>query len=362
MKIAQIAPLWEKVPPITYGGTELVVSLLTDELVRRGHDVTLFAAGDSETLAKLDPCCDQSLRNSDIPSSQYNLYEQMQLSKVFTQAQNFDLLHSHLGYMSFPYANLSKTPVVHTLHGIIPTWMEPIFQQHGQQNFVSISNSQRRPELGLNYVGTAYNAIAPQGFEFYPQPNDPPYLAFLGRLSPEKGPDLAIEIAKQTGYQLKIAGKIDVVDQTFFEQEIAPHIDGEQIQFLGEANHEQKNALMGGAIATLFPIQWREPFGLVMIESLACGTPVIAMAMGSAPEVITHGVTGFLGDTVAECVSAVSRLNQISRYACRARVEEKYNFKRMTDDYEIIYQTILQKKQEGNGHLQVPAIAINGSK
>ena len=359
MKIAQIAPLWEKVPPPTYGGTELVVSLLTDELVRRGHEVTLFATGDSETLASLEACCEQPLRPVGFSLAEYHVYEQMELSKVFNQAQDFDLIHSHLGYSAFPYANLVKTPVVHTLHGIIPTWMEGIFQQHRQQNFVTISHSQRRPELGLNYVATVYNAIALSTFQFYPEPQDPPYLAFLGRMSPEKGPQLAIAIAKQTQYPLKMAGKVDPVDETFFEQEIAPHIDGEQIQFLGEANHDQKNILMGGAIATLFPITWREPFGLVTIESLACGTPVIAMAMGATSEIITHGETGFLCRNVAECINAVSEVNQLSRQRCYNRVAEHFNLHHMTDGYEAVYQMLLGEKLESNGRLQTPILTIN---
>jgi len=359
MRIAQIAPLWEKVPPHTYGGTELVVSLLTDELVRRGHEVTLFATGDSETLAALEACCERPLRPLGISLAEYHVYEQMQLSQVFAQAQNFDLIHSHIGYTAFPYANLTKTPVVHTLHGVIPSWMAPIFQQHGQQHFVSISNSQRRPELGLNYIATVYNAIAYQQFQFSAQPQDPPYLAFLGRMSPEKGPHLAIEIAKQTQYPLKMAGKIDAVDQTFFDKEIVPHLDGKHIQFLGEADHEQKNALMGGAIATLFPITWREPFGLVIIESLACGTPVIAMAMGSTPEIITQGETGFICQSVEECITSVSQIQQLSRYRCRTQVEENFNLKRMTDGYEAVYRISLEEKRQGNGRLQAPALVMN---
>lgn len=359
MRIAQIAPLWEKVPPPTYGGTELVVSLLTDELVRRGHEVTLFGTGDSETLAKLESCSPQPLRPLNTSLAEYNVYEQMELSKVFNQAETFDLIHSHIGYPAFPYANLSQTPVVHTLHGIIPAWMEPIFQQHGEQHFVSISNSQRRPELGLNYLATVYNAIAPQQFQFYPQPENPPYLAFLGRISPEKGPHLAIQIAKQVQWPLKMAGKIDPVDQVFFEQEIAPHIDGEQIQFLGEANHEQKNALMGNATATLFPITWREPFGLVMIESLASGTPVIAMAVGAAPEIVKQGQTGFLCQSVEECVTAVSQLDQLSRDACRADVEQNFHIKQMTDGYEAVYESVLGEKLQGNGCLKAPTLVMN---
>ncbi|MFP4133248.1 MAG: glycosyltransferase family 4 protein [Halothece sp.] len=359
MRIAQIAPLWEKVPPPAYGGTELVVSLLTDELVKRGHEVTLFATANSQTLGKLEPGAEQPLRKLGVSEAQYNVYEQMQLSKVFSQAQNFDLIHAHVGYAAFPYTNFSKTPVVHTLHGTIPSWLEPIFKQHRQQNFVSISNSQQRPELGLNYVGTVYNAIAHQNFQFHPQPHHPPYLAFLGRLSPEKGPHLAIEIAKRTQLPLKIAGKVDPVDEEFFKQEVAPHIDGKQIQFLGEANHQQKNDLMGGAIATLFPITWREPFGLVMIESLACGTPVIAMNLGSAAEIIISGQNGFLCHNVEDCVNAVSQLDQISRQTCRFYVEQTFNVKRMTDGYEAIYQKVVGEKVTQNGHFNAPALVLN---
>lgn len=359
MRIAQIAPLWEQVPPSAYGGTELVVSLLTDELVRRGHDVTLFASADSQTCGHLNPGAKQSLRKLGISDGEYNVYEQMQLSKVFSQAQNFDLIHSHVGYRAFPYANFSKTPVVHTLHGIITSWLEPIFKQHRQQNFVSISHSQERSELELNYVGTVYNAIAPQNFQFYAQPDDPPYLAFLGRMSLEKGPHLAIEIAKRTQLPLKIAGKVDSVDAEFFKQQIAPHIDGEQIQFLGEANHQQKNELMGGAIATLFPITWREPFGLVIIESFACGTPVIAMNLGSAAEIIIPGQNGFLCQSIETCVDAVSQLDQISRQTCRLYIEKTFNVKRMTDGYEGIYHKVLANKAEHNSNLNSPALVLN---
>jgi glycosyltransferase involved in cell wall biosynthesis len=299
------------------------------------------------------------MRPLGISLAEYNVYEQMELSQVFTEAQAFDLIHSHVGYSAFPYANLSATPVVHTLHGIIPPWMEPIFQQHRQQNFVSISNSQRRPELGLNYVATVYNAIALEQFQFYPQPHKPSYLAFLGRMSPEKGPHLAIEIAKQTQLQLKLAGKIDPVDQAFFDQAIAPHLDGHQIQFLGEANHEQKNVLMGGAIATLFPITWNEPFGLVTIESLACGTPVIAMAMGATPEIILSGETGFLCHTLEECITAVSQVHQLSRQRCRTHVQDNFNLTQMTDGYEAVYQAILQEKSPDQGHYKTPVVAMN---
>ncbi|MEQ9669304.1 glycosyltransferase family 4 protein [Coleofasciculus sp. G2-EDA-02] len=356
MRIAQIAPLWERVPPPAYGGTELVVSLLTDELIRRGHEVTLFASGDSETLAKLASGCKKALRSLDVTHQEYAIYEQMQLSKVFERANEFDVIHSHVDYPALPYTNLTKTPVVHTIHGTFSPLVEQIFTKHRQQHFVSISNSQQRPELGLNYVATVYNAIAPERFTFYSQPKQPPYLAFVGRISPEKGPRLAIEIAKRSGWHLKIAGKVDPKDRAFFEAEVEPLIDGKQIEFLGEANHEKKNELMGGAVATLFPITWREPFGLVMIESMASGTPVIAMALGSAPEIIVHGKTGFLCDTVDECVDAIVKIPQLNRQACREHVETNFAVKRMVDGYEAVYNQILAERFAHNGHLHVPTL------
>jgi glycosyltransferase involved in cell wall biosynthesis len=352
MRIAQIAPLWECVPPPAYGGTELIVSLLTDELVRRGHEVTLFATGDSQTIATLDPACEKALRVLEISPQDYSVYEQMRLSKVFGQAHEFDIIHSHIDFPALPYASLTKTPVVHTIHGIFTPLVEQMFVRHRQQNFVSISNSQRRTDLGLNYIATVYNAIATERFKFYPDPDQPPYLAFLGRISPEKGPQLAIEIAKRTGWHLKMAGKVDPVDREFFKHEVLPLIDGEQIEFLGEANHEQKNKLMGGATATLFPITWREPFGLVMPESMACGTPVVAMALGSAPELIVHGKTGFLCDTLDECIEAVGKIETIDRHACRQHIEKNFDLHRMVDDYEQVYYQLREKHFTKDGRSQ----------
>ncbi|WP_416673027.1 glycosyltransferase family 4 protein [Egbenema bharatensis] len=359
MRIAQIAPLWECVPPPAYGGTELIVSLLTDELVRRGHEVTLFATGDSQTIARLEPGSPKPLRALEITHQEAAVYDQMQLSRVFERAKEFDVIHSHIDFPALPYASLTKTPVVHTIHGIFTPLVEQMFIRHRQQNFISISHSQRRTELKLNYVATVYNAIAVDRFEFYPEPEQPPYLAFLGRISPEKGPQVAIEIAKRTGWHLKMAGKVDPVDRVFFEQEVAPLIDGKQIEFLGEANHPQKNKLMGNATATLFPITWREPFGLVMPESMACGTPVIAMAMGSAPEVIVQGQTGFLCQDLDECVAAVDQIASIDRHACRQHVENNFNVQRMVDGYEQVYYQVISDRLDQNGHLKTPALLNN---
>ncbi len=359
MRIAQVAPLWERVPPPAYGGIELVVSLLTDELVRRGHEVTLFASGDSLSLATLESVHSRALRQ-DPTVKEYSIYEMLQLSQVYDQAQDFDIIHSHMGCAALPYAKFVKTPTIHTLHGVFTSDNEKMFSRSRQQSFVSISNAQREPKLGLNCVSTVYNGIDVDSYKFYAQPSEPPYLAFLGRLSPEKGPHLAIEIAKRTGWTLKMAGKIDIVDREFYEQELAPHIDGEQIQYLGEANHVQKNTLMGGAVATLFPITWREPFGLVMVESMAAGTPVIGMRLGSAPEVIAHGKTGFLCDTVDECIAALSRIHEVDRATCRQHVINEFSVQKMTDGYEAAYlQILMGRATSRNG--RVPTLTANSN-
>jgi glycosyltransferase involved in cell wall biosynthesis len=353
MKIAQIAPLWERVPPPAYGGIELVVELLTEELVRKGHEVTLFASGDSVTSANLISVHPRALR-LDKTVKDCSIYESLQLASVYERAEEFDIIHSHVGHTPIPYTKLVKTPTIHTLHGIFTPENEKMFRHGYKQPYVSISDSQREERLGLNYVGTVYNGIDVSSYEFYPQSLiEEPYLAFLGRLSPEKGPHLAIEIAKKTGWKLKLAGKVDAVDVEYFEKEIKPHIDGEQIQYLGEANHAQKNTLMGGAVATLFPITWREPFGLVMVESMAAGTPVIAMRMGSTPEVISDGISGFLCDNTQECIEALGKINTLSRYACRQYVENYFSVQKMTNGYEALYQQVIgEKVAQKNGHLR----------
>jgi glycosyltransferase involved in cell wall biosynthesis len=350
MKIAQIAPLWERVPPPAYGGIELVVGLLTDELVAKGHDVTLFASGDSITTAKLVSVCPQALR-LDPNIRECGIYEMLQLAQVYERAEEFDLIHSHMGCAALPYGRLTQTPTVHTLHGIFTPDNEKMFIHAKTQPYVSISHAQREDRLGLNYVATVYNSIDVNTHHFFPTADEPAYLAFLGRMSVEKGPHLAIEIAKATGMPLKMAGKIDPVDVAYFDREIKPHIDGKQIQFLGEADLPTKNDLMGRAIATLFPITWREPFGLVTIESMAAGTPVIAMNLGSVPEIIVDGVSGYICNSVAECIAAVSRIPAISRAGCRDYVANRFGVERMAAGYEAVYAQLLTEKLVRNGHL-----------
>ncbi|QLE55696.1 glycosyltransferase family 4 protein [Nostoc sp. TCL26-01] len=358
MRIAQVAPLWERVPPPAYGGIELVVGLLTDELVRRGHEVTLFASGDSISLAELVSVHPRALR-LDSSIKEYGIYEMLQLGSVYERAAEFDIIHSHMGCAGLAYSKLVKTPTIHTLHGVFTPDNEKMFQYAKDQPFVSISDAQRELRLGLNYTATVYNGIDVSSYKFYPQPDELPYLAFLGRISPEKGTHLAIAIAKQAGWRLKIAGKVDVVDTEYFEKDIKPLIDGQQIEYLGEANHEQKNALMGGAVATLFPITWREPFGLVMVESMASGTPVIAMKLGSTSEVIADGKTGFLCHSVDECINAINKVTELDRYACREYVQQRFSLQAMTDGYEAVYRQILQERFASNGNLRSKAGLVN---
>jgi glycosyltransferase involved in cell wall biosynthesis len=344
MRIAQVTPLWEQVPPPAYGGTEIVVSLLTEELVRRGHQVTLFAAGSSQTQAHLEPGCDRPLRTLGIALSDYGAYQQRQLDKVLSMAGEFDIIHSHMEVTALPSTHRIQTPIVHTLHGPFTPACEKALGQYRQQNLISVSKSQQRTDLGLNYVATVHNAINLNEFEFYPQPQEPPYLAFLGRMSPEKGPHLAIEIAQRTGWPLKMAGKVDAEDKDFFERQVKPHIDGQQIEFLGEVTQAEKKALIGQATATLFPITWPEPFGLVMTESMVSGTPVIAMAVGSAPEVVADGETGFLCSNVDDCVAAVAQIHRLSRRACRDHVASNFGVERMVDGYEAVYQELIRDR------------------
>ncbi|MBD2113888.1 MULTISPECIES: glycosyltransferase family 4 protein [Cyanophyceae] len=348
MRIAQVTPLWNRASPLDDGGPEMVASLLTEELVRRGHQVTLFASGDSQTQARLVPGCYRALRPLGLLPLEYARYEQRQLENVFQSARDFDIIHSHVDAVALPYAHLSPTPVVHTLHGLLTPAFENIFNQYRRQNLVTVSRSQQRPEIGLNYVAAIHNAIAIDQFDFHPLPQEPPYLAFLGRMSEEKGPHLAIEIAKRSGWRLKMAGKIDFENQGFFEHCVAPLIDGEQIEFLGKVSQPQKKALIGHATATLFPITWPEPFGLVMTESMASGTPVIAAAMGSAPEVVVDGKTGFLCHSTDDCVEAVTQVHRLSRRACREHVAVNFNIERMVDGYEAIYHQLVGDGQGPN--------------
>ncbi|MFQ3584518.1 MAG: glycosyltransferase family 4 protein [Cyanobacteriota bacterium] len=344
MRIAQIAPLHESVPPKFYGGTERVVSWLTEELVRRGHEVTLFASGDSQTQARLIPFRDQALRldKNAIDTVAPHI---LMVEKVFQRADQFDLIHGHIDY--YPYALARRHPevaFVTTLHGRldIPE-LQPLYSEFSDIPLVSISNAQRNPLPQARWAGTVYHGLPLDLHPFYPEQGN--YLAFLGRVSPEKGLDTAIEIATQAGMPLKASIKIDQVDRQYYESYIYPMIrDNPQVELLGEINEQEKSEFLGKAYAVLFPIRWPEPFGLVMIESMACGTPVIATRFGSVPEVMVHGETGFIVDSVPEAVEAVSKVGSLSRQRVRQVFEERFSVARMVSDYETIYAQLLESR------------------
>ena len=341
MRIAQVSPLWETVPPPGYGGIELVVSHLTDELVRRGHQVTLFASGDSTTIATLESVVEEAVRLN--PAVREPIaYDLLQWGRLEDMAGEFDLIHFHTGLIALPFGKYLSTPFVHTLHGPFIPDNYKLFDRHRNQAFISISNAQRQGGPELNYISTVYNGISTEDYPFVAEPEqDPPYLAFLGRLSPEKGPHRAIEIAKATGWRLKMAGKVDKTDKRFYEETIKPQIDGDQIQYLGELSHEEKAELFGKATATLFPIGWPEPFGLVMIESMCTGTPVIAMEFGSVPEVVANDKTGFICSNLEEMIAAIPKAAELKRQACRDYVEDFFSFAKMVDGYEAAYEKIV---------------------
>jgi len=337
MKIAQIAPLAEPVPPDRYGGTERVVGLLTDELVRRGHEVTLFASGDSGTDAQLVAATPRSLRRD--PAAIDPLAPHIrELGMVFDRADAFDIIHSHVDDLAFPAARLSATPTIHTLHGRLDLRAQrEVFSEFRDLPLVSISDAQREPlrDLGLNWVGTIHHGLQVKDYPFAATAGR--YLAFCGRISPEKRPDLAIEVAHRVGLPLKLAAKIADADREYFERDIRALLDRPGIEFLGEIDEPAKLDMLAGALALLFPIDWPEPFGLVMIEAMATGTPVVTRPFGATREVVAHGKTGFIADTVDDLAAAVRRVETLDRMACRRHVEQRFSVARMADDYVRLY-------------------------
>jgi glycosyltransferase involved in cell wall biosynthesis len=357
MRIAQVAPLYESVPPKLYGGTERVVSYLTEELVRLGHDVTLFASGDSQTGARLVPACNRALwRDPDCRETLPHHVRLMEL--VFREAWKFDVIHFHCDYLHFPLLRLHTTPGVTTLHGRVNLHdYQPLFDEYRETPLVSISNSQRRPLPEANWAGTIYHGLPRSLHTFRRHGGD--YLLFIGRISPEKRLDRAIAIARQTGRQLKVAAKIYDEDRAYYQNSIEPLLRESKsfVEFVGEVGGKDKDDLMGNAYALLFPIDWPEPFGLVMIESLACGTPVIAWNNGSIPEVIAHGETGFVVDTIKEAVEAVNRVGPLSRQACRRAFEQRFDDARMARNYVEVYSRLINQSE---CHHVIPAHANPG--
>ena len=340
MKIAQIAPLIESVPPRLYGGTERIVSYLTEALVAQGHDVTLFASGQSITAAKLVPCCAQALRLN--PAVQDPIpYYMLMLDKLRKMAGQFDILHFHIDQFHFPIFHEYSSRTVTTLHGRqdLPD-LKHLYYGFPEMPLVSISDAQRVPIPTANFAGTVYHGLPVSLHAPRLKPRGG-YLAFLGRVSPEKRVDRAIEIARRVGLPLKIAAKVDKVDEPYFKSVIEPLLVGDGVEFIGEIDERRKTSFLGNASALLFPIDWPEPFGLVMIEAMACGTPVLAFRNGSVPEVIDPGVTGFIVDTVDEAVGVMDDLLSLDRALVRRRFEERFSARGMASAYVKLYQSLI---------------------
>jgi glycosyltransferase involved in cell wall biosynthesis len=344
MRIAQVAPLYESVPPRQYGGTERVVSYLTEELVRQGHEVTLFASGDSVTQARLIPGSPKSLRTDPNCVDPFACHFGM-LEQVYQRAMHFDVVHFHIDYLHFPVSSRKRFPHLTTLHGRLDIpGLASLYQHFPHEPVVSISDAQRKPLSQANWTGTVYHGLPEEIYRCYPEPGK--YLAFIGRISPEKRADRAVEIAQRVGLPLKIAAKVDRADREYFYEQIEPLLDHPLVEFVGEIGEREKNAFLGNAYALLFPIDWPEPFGLVMIEALACGLPVIAWRCGSVSEVIDDGVTGFVVDNIADAVKAVERIPELSRTRCREVFETRFSDHRMSHDYLRIYRHLHRLEME----------------
>lgn len=340
MRIAQVAPLHESVPPHRYGGTERVVSYLTEELVRQGHEVTLYASGDSSTRARLVPGCRRSLR-LDTACLDPLSHHVLMLERVFQRAASFDIVHFHVEYLHFPFARARPIPHVGTLHGRLDLpELHPLFDEYRDMPLVSISRSQRTPLPALNWQAVVHHGLPPERYRFHPDRGD--YLAFLGRISPEKRVDRAIDIATRAGLPLRVAAKVDRADREYFENVIEPLLDAPGVEYIGEIGDEEKSDFLGNARALLFPIDWPEPFGLVMIEAMACGTPVIAYRNGSVPEVVEHGATGFVVERREDAIAAVRSAVSLSRARCRETFERRFTVQRMARDYLHLYERLAE--------------------
>jgi glycosyltransferase involved in cell wall biosynthesis len=339
MRIAQVTPLYEAVPPRFYGGTERVVAHLTDALVELGHDVTLFASAEAQTKARLIPVRDQAIRLDPAPLKSDLAAHLSMLSEVRRRQDQFDVIHFHTDMIHFPFFEDRAARTVTTLHGRLDLKdLDEVYRRWPRFPLVSISDDQRRPLPSANWAATVQHGMAQSLYSFSPKGDG--YLAFLGRISPEKRPDRAIAIAKASGRRLKIAAKVDAADRVYFEEKIAPLLDHPLIEFIGEIGDGEKSAFLGGAEALLFPIDWPEPFGLVMIEAMACGTPVIAYDCGSVPEVIEDGLTGFIVRTDAEAIAAVGRLPELDRAAIRRRFEDRFSATAMARRYIDLYDRL----------------------
>jgi len=345
VRIAQVSPLFESVPPKHYGGTERVVSYLTEELVRQGHDVTLYASGDSVTRARLIAPCNRSLR-LDKGCVDQLAHHVLMLELVARDAAEYDVIHFHVDYLHFPLSRRLAGAHVTTLHGRLDLPdLVPLYREYGDMPVVSISNSQREPLPQANWQATIHHGLPPDLYRFRERPGR--YFAFLGRISPEKRVDRAIEIAARIGMPLKIAAKVDSVDREYFSERIEPLLRAPHVEYVGEIGEGEKDDLLGNAYALLFPIDWPEPFGLVMIEALACGTPVIAYRRGSVPEVLDDGVTGFVVTGLEDAARAAERVGQLDRRRCRQAFEERFTVARMAQQYVAVYEKLRAAASSG---------------
>jgi len=343
LRIAQIAPLYESVPPKLYGGTERVVAYLTDELMNQGHHVTLFASGDSTTKARLIPICDRALRLSNpLDPLAYHI---LQLQEVFERIDEFDILHFHTDYLHFPFSYNRDVTTITTLHGRLDIEdLVPIYKKFREIPVVSISNAQREPLPLANWIGTVQHGLPA---DLYHQGEGKGnYVVFLGRISPEKRVDRAIEIARQAGVDIKIGAKIDKADQSYYDKEMKHLFSQPHVDFLGEVGESEKTELLQNAIALLFPIDWREPFGMVLIEALACATPVIAFNRGSVPEIISNGKTGYIVENISEAVAALQRIREISRDECRKTFENRFSATIMAKNYLRLYEMLVHPEKK----------------
>jgi glycosyltransferase involved in cell wall biosynthesis len=344
MKIAQVTPLYEAVPPRLYGGTERVVAHLTDALVDLGHDVTLFASAEAETRARLIPVRDQAIRLDPAPLKSDMAAHMTMLAQVLDRADDFDVIHFHTDMAHFPFFQEVADKTLTTLHGRLDLKDLPeVYERWPRFGLVSISDDQRSPLPAANWKATVHHGMPGDLYRFSPKSQD--YLAFLGRISPEKRPDRAIEIATRLGKPLKMAAKVDAADKAYWETVIKPLVDGNPlVEFVGEIGDDRKSAFLGGAEALLFPIDWPEPFGLVMIEAMACGTPVLAFRCGSTPEIIEDGITGFLVDTLEEAVTAAGQAHRLDREAIRTRFDQRFSATVMAQRYLDVYGDLLARR------------------
>lgn len=357
MRIAQVAPLIERVPPKKYGGTERVVSALTEELIKRGHEVTLFASGDSITSAKLVSVIPRSVREMDIEDIYgANYFSMLNIGVAYEKQNEFDIMHDHNAHSSLPTANLSVTPVVMTAHGVFNIYNKQIYERLRNPYIVTISEAQKVPAPNLNYIGTVHNGL---NMKHYPFSKDHDgYLLFAGRISAEKGVHYAIEVAENLNLPLIIAAKLDEYDVPYFKQHIEPRLS-ENIRWIGEVTEPERNRLMSNALCFLDPVQWREPFGLTLIEAAACGAPVVAFRRGSIPEIVVNGKTGFIVEDVEEMIEAVKRVNTIKRSNCRKHALTHFSAERMADGYEEVYRKILSQKHSEKQHRKTPIYRTN---